>query len=45
MGKKVMRKDINENRTFYRSNIPNGMYLYQLIYENKMIESGKIIFE
>ena len=45
MGKKVMHKEINQNRTFYRYNIPNGMYIYRLVYKNKMTENGKIIFE
>ncbi|MBC8265704.1 MAG: choice-of-anchor B family protein [Flavobacteriales bacterium] len=44
-GKKVLEKDVSNNKTIKRGNISSGMYFYSLKTKEEIIENGKIIFE
>ena len=44
-GRLILNEMVTQNNIIQRNNLPSGIYFYQVISENKIISSGKIIAE
>ncbi len=44
-GKKVLQKDVSNNKTIAGENLSSGIYFYCLKKKEEIIENGKVIFE
>ncbi|MCX6200031.1 MAG: T9SS type A sorting domain-containing protein [Bacteroidetes bacterium] len=46
LGRQVKREEINSTTTtIHRTNLPSGIYFWQLIERNKILERGKVVME